>query len=118
MNFAITVRKKQEQLLIVQTLAKNILKWFKKIAVFGAEKRALRSTKVAAVASWYRNMAKRCQKLLAKAALQRSFEPGHVFISKMLLNALKAGSVAFCEHCRAFYRAVLLICRMGKWLEC
>jgi hypothetical protein len=97
MNFAIPLRKKQKQMLIIQALAKNILNEFKKIAVFGAEKKVLRSAKVAAsaAASRCRKNGQKAQKLLAKAALQRSFELVHVFIPKLLLNALKAGSVAF-----------------------
>ena len=108
MNFAIILRKKQKQMLIVQALAKNILKWFKKIAVFWAEKKVFWAETVVAsnAVSWCRKNGQKAYRTPAKAALQRSFEPGHVFISKMLLNALKAGSVAFRWHNWAFLSAI------------
>jgi len=107
MNFAIILRKKQKQMLIVQALAKFILNEFKKIAVFWAEKGAFWAAIASKsnAASWAEINGWKAYRTPAKAALQRSFEPGHVFISKMLLNALKAGSVAFCGHNWAFYRA-------------
>ena len=92
---------------IMQILANFILKWFKKIAVFGAENKVLRSAKVAAVAtaSWCRKNGQKAQKLLAKAALQRSFELVHILLPKMLQNVSKPPAVAFCGHSWAFYRA-------------
>jgi len=78
------MRKKQEQLLIVQTLAKNILKWFKKIAVFGAEKKVFWAETVvaSAVASRAEINGYKAYRMPSTATLQGSFELGHVIYIK------------------------------------
>lgn len=93
---------------IVQALAKNILNAFKKKGYFWAEKKVFWAETVVAsnAVSWCRKNGQKAQQLPSKAALQRSFGLWRVLLPKMLLNVLKAGSVAFCGHCRAFYRAV------------
>ncbi len=107
MNFAILMRKKQEQMHIMQILANFILKWFKKKGTFWAEKKVLRSAKVvaSAAASWCRKNGWKAYRTLTTATLRGSFELGHILLPKMQLSVPKAGAVAFCGHSWAFYRA-------------
>lgn len=78
-------------MLILQALAKFILKWFKKIAVFWAEKRAFRAELAASNAvSWCRKNSWKAYRTPAKAALQGSFDVGPVLLPKMQLNAAMA----------------------------